>query len=397
MRLSHPTAPLSGPDVWRGADLAANPAPWLRRFTDDELAAIDEAAARLLTAGWPQAALDDRASAPPDDPADAHPTGNAVEVSTRDAASPIDPTRANPRPAGNPVGAPPPLDPASPIAALMSSLRDPLLFGRGFVLLRGLPVDGDPARVAARLWVLGRHLGEPVTQNARGHLLGHVCDLGYDAADPSTRLYQTSQRQGFHTDSADVVALLCLRTARSGGRSSLASAAAAFNAVLARAPELAGALFQPVATDHRGEEPPGARPWFEIPVLSFLDGRVTVIYQRRYIESAARFAAAPRLDDRQRAALDLFDTMLDDPELHLEMDLEPGDVQLVHNHQLLHDRTAFVDHPDLARRRHLLRLWLCPPVGRQLPPAFAERYGSIEIGRRGGVVPRVPPVVALTP
>jgi alpha-ketoglutarate-dependent taurine dioxygenase len=343
-----PTAPLTGRDAWRGAELAADPRQWLHRFTADELAALDAAAARLVAAGWPAAALDQRPEAPP-------------------------------------------------IAARLASVRDELLSGRGFVVLRGLPVGDDPARVAARLWVLGRQLGEPIPQNARGHLLGHVCDLGYDAADPSTRLYQTNQRQGFHTDSADVVALLCLRAARSGGRSSLASAAAAWNAVLARDPELAAALFEPVATDHRGEEPPGARPWFEIPVLSYLDDRLTVIYQRRYIDSAARFPAAPRLTERQRAALDAFDAVLDDPGLHLEMDLEPGDVQLVHNHQLLHDRTAFVDDPDPARRRHLLRLWLCPPIGRRLPPAFVERYGSIEVGRRGGVVPRVAPVVSLTP
>jgi hypothetical protein len=342
-----PTAPLAGSDAWRGADLAAAPERWLQSFTADELAALDDAADRLFAAGWPHAPFA-RAAAPA-------------------------------------------------VAALCDAIRDELLFGRGFVVLRGLPVEGDLARVAARLWALGQHLGAPVSQNARGHLLGHVCDLGYDAADPATRLYQTNQRQGFHTDSADVVALLCLRTARSGGRSSLASAAAAFNAVLARAPDLAGALFDPVATDHRGEHPPGARPWFEIPVLSFLDDRITAIYQRRYIDSAQRFAEAPRLDDRTRAALDAFDAVLDDPELHLEMDLEPGDVQLVHNHQLLHDRTAFVDDPDPARRRHLLRLWLCPPIGRRLPPSFAERYGSIEIGRRGGVVPRVPPVIALAP
>ena len=345
-----PTAPLTGPDVWRGSALAASPETWQRRLTRGELAAVDAAASHLLAAGWP----------------------------------------------GTPV--PAAAIPSSPaVAELVAGLRDPLLFGRGFMLLRGLPVDDDRARVAARLWVLGRQLGEPVPQNARGHLLGHVCDLGYDAADPATRLYQTSQRQGFHTDSADVVALLCLRAAPRGGRSSLASAAAAFNQVLAGEPELAAALFDPVATDHRGEEPPGARPWFEIPVLSLLDDRLTVIYQRRYIDSAARFAAAPRLGERQRAALDAFDAALDDPALHLEMDLEPGDVQLVHNHQLLHDRTAFIDDPDPARRRHLLRLWLCPPIGRRLPPAFAERYGSIEIGRRGGVVPRVPPVVPLAP
>ena len=347
MTPQRPTAPLTGPDAWRGDVLAASPQTWLVRFTRDQLAALDDAAAQLIAKGWPHA--------------------TKAEV-----ASPA-------------------------VAALCDGIRGELLFGRGFVVLRGLPVGGDLARVAARLWVLGQHLGEPVSQNARGHLLGHVCDLGYDAADPATRLYQTNQRQGFHTDSADVVALLCLRAARTGGRSSLASAAAAFNAVLARAPELAGALFEPVATDHRGEHPPGARPWFEIPVLSFLDDRLTVIYQRRYIESAARFPEAPRLDDRQRAALDLFDQVLDDPAVHLEMDLEPGDVQLVHNHQLLHDRTSFVDDPDPARRRHLLRLWLCPPLGRRLPAAFAERYGAIEIGRRGGVEPRAAPVIALAP
>jgi len=348
MSLPCPTRPLIGADVWRGADLAADPARWLRPLTGDELAALDDAAARLLADDWPRAAM------------------------LQPFAEPA-------------------------LAALAAAIRDDLLFGRGFVVLRGLPIEGDVARVAARLWVLGRHLGAPVIQNARGHLLGHVCDLGYDAADPATRLYQTNQRQGFHTDSADVVALLCLRTARSGGRSSLASAAAAFNAVLDRDAGLAGALFEPVATDHRGEEPPGARPWFEIPVLSWLDDRITVIYQRRYIESAARFAAAPRLTAHQRAALDAFDAVLDDPALHLEMDLEPGDVQLVHNHQLLHDRTAFVDDPDPARRRHLLRLWLCPPVGRRLPAAFAERYGSTEVGRRGGVVPRTAPVISLAP
>jgi len=345
-----PTTPCVGPDVWTGATLAGSPTLWRWQLTAAQLAELDAAADRLIARGWP--ALD--------------PVGRA------DATSPA-------------------------LAALTGRVRADL-FGRGFVVLRGLPVTGDPVRVAARLWVLGRALGTPVPQNARGHLLGHVCDLGYDAADPATRLYQTNQRQGFHTDSADFVALLCLRTARGGGgRSSLASAAAVFNAVFAADPDLAGALFEPVPTDHRGEQPTGARPWFEIPVLSFLDDQLTVIYQRRYIDSAARFDAAPRLTPRQRAALDAFDAALDDPALHLEMDLEPGDLQLIHNHQLLHDRTAFVDDPDPTQRRHLLRLWLCPPTGRRLPAAFAERYGSIAVGARGGVVPRVPPVISLTP
>jgi hypothetical protein len=213
-----------------------------------------------------------------------------------------------------------------------------------------------------------------------------VIDLGCDAADPAVRLYQTNERQGYHTDSADVVALLCLQPALTGGQSSLVSCTTIHDSMWERCPALLGVLFEPVCTDHRGEFPSGGTPWFEAPVLSWFDGELSVIYQRRYIESAQRFAGVPRLSVAQRAALDAFDALCDDPRLHLSMDLQPGDIQLVHNHQLLHDRTAFRDGRDPARKRHLLRLWLCPPDGRRLPPWFAARYGSIEPGRRGGIV-----------
>ncbi len=68
------------------------------------------------------------------------------------------------------------------------------------------------------------------------------------------------------------------------------------------------------------------------------------------------------------------------------MELEPGDIQLVHNHTILHDRTAFEDYPEPERKRHLLRLWLAPPGARPLPDAYKERFGSITPGDRGGVV-----------
>ena len=67
------------------------------------------------------------------------------------------------------------------------------------------------------------------------------------------------------------------------------------------------------------------------------------------------------------------------------MEFRPGDIQLVHNHTLLHDRTAFTDWPEAERRRHLLRLWLAPENARPLPPVFAERYGSLTPGSRGGI------------
>jgi hypothetical protein len=152
-----------------------------------------------------------------------------------------------------------------------------------------------------------------------------------------------------------------------------------------RRPDLAALLFEPLATDRRGEVPPGARPWFEIPVFNWFAGRLSTIYQRQYIDSAQRFAAAPRLTPAHIEALDLFDTLANDPTLMMTMALQPGDLQFVHNHVLLHDRTAFEDWPERERRRHLLRLWLAPPTARALPPVYAQRYGNVEPGRRGGI------------
>ena len=150
----------------------------------------------------------------------------------------------------------------------------------------------------------------------------------------------------------------------------------------------AAMLFDPLATDRRGEVPEGMKPWFEIPVLNWHQGRLTGLYQRKYVDSAARLAEAPRLSDPHRAALDAWDALTNDPDLHLSMRLRPGDMQFVYNHHLMHDRTAFRDWPDPAERRHLLRLWLSIPDDRELPPVFAQRYGSIEIGDRGGIIVR---------
>ncbi|MGH9845926.1 MAG: TauD/TfdA family dioxygenase [Blastocatellia bacterium] len=143
--------------------------------------------------------------------------------------------------------------------------------------------------------------------------------------------------------------------------------------------------FKPIETDRRGEVPEGAKPYFNVPVFNWRAGLLSTIYQRQYVESARRFPDVPPLTDRQIEALDLFDALGNDPALHLLMEFRPGDVQLVHNHTLLHDRTAFEDWPEPERKRHLLRLWLAPPEARPLPPVYAERYGSITPGGRGGV------------
>jgi hypothetical protein len=272
------------------------------------------------------------------------------------------------------------------LAARLARVQRELLEGRGFVLWRGLPMASWGRRpCAVAFYGLGTHLGRALSQNAQGHLLGHVRDLGLSSADPHVRIYQTRERQTFHTDSADVGGLLCLHPARRGGASALVSSTTLYNELRARRPELAACLFEPLATDRRGEVPPGARPYFEIPVFNWFAGRLSAIDHRQYIDSAQRFADAPRLTTRQRDALDLLDALANDPALHFTMELQPGDMQFVHNHTLLHDRTAFDDWPEPQRRRHLLRLWLAPAVARPLPPVFAQRYGNVVPGYRGGV------------
>jgi hypothetical protein len=276
-----------------------------------------------------------------------------------------------------------------PLPGMEQRLRgilDDVLEGRGFVLLRGLPVERWERRLAATAFLgLGRHWGNLRSQNRHGHLLGHVKDMGLTSQDPNVRIYQTSERQHFHTDSCDVVGLLCLHPARSGGLSSLVSSVTLFNALRQRRPDLARVLFEPIETDRRGEVPAGQKPYFRIPVFNWHEGVLSTIYQRSYIDSARRFPDVSPLTPEQTEALDLFDKLTNDPALHFCMELQAGDIQLVHNHTLLHDRTAFEDWPEPERRRHLLRLWLAPEKARPLPAIFAERYGSITPGQRGGV------------
>jgi len=276
--------------------------------------------------------------------------------------------------------------PLPTLAPRLRVLLDEVLNGRGFVLIRSLPVERWTRRQAAIAFLaIGVHLGNLRMQNAQGHLLGHVRDLGRSSEDPNTRIYQTRERQTHHTDSCDVVALLCLQKAKHGGLSSLVSSTTIFNEMRRRRPDLLKVLMEPIETDRRGEIPERSKPYFTIPVFNYHKGLVSAIYQRQYIESARRFPGVPPLTAQQIEALDLLDQLANDPKLNFTMEFEPGDIQLVHNHTILHDRTAFEDYFEPERKRHLLRLWLAPPDARPLPEVYTERFASITPGDRGGV------------
>lgn len=329
----------SGPTCWYGPDMTTQKNEWLSILSQDEIDELEAAAAPLVA--------------------------KEVNIGTIQQAD----------------------FPLPGLGAKLQTLQRELIQGRGFALLRGLPVEKYTEREAMTIFFgLGAHLGNARSQNAKGHVLGHVTNLGLDSKDPNVRIYQTKERQTFHTDSTDVVGLLCLQPAKKGGLSLLVSADTVFNEMRKRRPDLLELLLQPIATDRRGEVPEGMLPYLLIPVFSYYKNRITPFYQRQYIESAQRFREAPRLTPRHFDALDLFDELCNDPELHLTMMLEKGDMQFVYNHAMLHDRTGFEDWAELEKRRHLLRLWLSVPGDRPLPEEFATRFGSVEIGNRGGIV-----------
>jgi hypothetical protein len=283
----------------------------------------------------------------------------------------------------------------------LEAARRDVVDGRGFVLIRGLPLAGLSREAVVRAYFgVGAHFGVPRPQNGQGHLLGHVTDLGEDMANPATRLYRTNARQRFHIDSCDLVALLCLRPAKAGGASALASSVAIVEEIRRRRPDLADVLERPFVYDRKDEVPAGKGPHYRIPVVHRHDGLTTVFFARDFIEAAQRrFPDVPRLTAEQVEALDLVERLAESDEFRLDMDFRPGDVQVVHNHVLLHSRSAYEDWEDPARKRHLLRLWLSAHGARPLPPVFEERYGPVGDGRpRGGIsVPGVTPTVAMDP
>ena len=288
--------------------------------------------------------------------------------------------------------------PVPGLASRLARIKQEVLNGRGFVMVRGLPIERYDVADAARIfWGLGAQWGEAVSQNGKGHVLGHVKDLGLDYSKPETRGYQTSARLPYHTDSSDIVGLLCLQKSKSGGASSLVSTTTVYNEMVKRRPDLAAVLTQPVYRTRWGEVPEGRKPYYGTAPFSIVNGRVICTYVRSATRKAQLMDVVPRITPEQEEAMDLFDALANDPALHLDITFEPGDMQWVCNHSIAHSRTAFEDFPEPGKRRHLLRLWLACEDGPELPEAFTgEHQGQTAGGRPDGIkVPGVPLVAPL--
>ena len=245
--------------------------------------------------------------------------------------------------------------PLPTLAARLDQWRAELNEGRGFVLISGVPVSRWSEAEAQRFfWAFGQHLGTPGTQNPEGDLLGHVTDTGDAARDPLVRLYRTPDNINYHCDGADVVGLLCLETAPSGGTSRIASSVTVFNELWQQHPDQARRLFEPLRMDRRNEQKAGDPPFIYMQPACYDGTTLRTFYHSDYYRSVARHVG--ELPSHERELLDAYEDIAERPEVRLEMQFAPGDIQLLSNHTVLHARTAYQD--SAAGKRHLLRLWL---------------------------------------
>lgn len=311
---------ITGPAAWTGTELGKS-LSWIHQLTDDEVATLDSALMQVKSSGksFPNFTIDD-----------------------------------------------------FNIAALtdtLTDLSDELENGFGFKVMRGLPVEKYTKEdINIIFYGIGLSLGMPVRQNPMGDLLGTVMNVG-DLNDKSTRVYETNAYLPYHTDPSDVVGLLCIRKAKSGGVSSLVSVASVYNQILATHPEILKLFYDPWYYAHLGDDLPTPSPLF-----SYHQGKLAFRYLRQYIELGHEIMGEA-LSDAKIDALNVFDSIANQEHLRLDMMLEPGDIQWANNYAVMHSRSGFEDFDDPSRRRKKLRLWLKMSNARALAPDFPGRNG----------------------
>jgi hypothetical protein len=305
-----PDHAIDHPAGWRGADIRGREGQWRVELSGKDITELETAIASVRSAGIDFAAV------------------------TRDSF---------------------PLD---GLAAKIAGWRERIRAGLGFVIVGALPVQRwSTADTELAFWGIGHHLGLPGAQNPQQELLGHVTDYAETGENPNVRLYRTSANIDYHCDAADVVGLLCLKTAKAGGQSRIVSTITLFNELRAQRPDLVARLFEPFKLDGRGERPPGAAPYSDIRPCCYADGQLRTFYHSEYFRSVAQHEGV-ELSADEKAVLDIYDQVGLDPSVYLDMWLAPGDMQFLSNHTIAHARTEYEDFPEAENRRHLLRLWL---------------------------------------
>ncbi len=320
---------------WKGPELASS-SDWIYVLTDDDIAELDSALAHVKSQGL-----------------------KIPNISQADFPLPN-------------------------LAITLAKILQELEHGRGAKLIRGLPVERLGEKDATAIyWGIGTYLGTAVAQNMMGELLGHVKAVGANwDQNFNLRGYQTPVHLPFHCDKSDVVGLLCMQTAKSGGTSSFASTIAIHNEILRTRPDLLPELYKPFCIDHRGEEFDGEDPFYVAQVFTIHKGRFFSRFGQKYVESAQRFPQVPRLSEAQTEAMNLVSELALSAEIRLDMEFERGDMQFLNNHYTIHSRTDYEDYEEAECRRHLIRMLLFTPSYDDVPEntaklnAFIRRWGD---------------------
>jgi hypothetical protein len=319
--------PITDASAWNGPDLEAHESDWAMRFTEAHIAEL-EAAWRSVE-GLPIEAIDQH---------------NFVLPSLR---------------------------------PLLQAQAAEIESGKGFALLRGLPVDTWPLDKCQRIyWGISSYIGQAISQSPLGDLMNSVTDRGFKRGDANYRANRGRGELFFHSDFADVVGLLCVRPAKTGGVSRLVSSMTVFNMLLQEAPQHLEVLYRGFHFYRKKEEAVGTAPLSEhpLPMLSYRDGALAMMYWPHWAGAAAQVRGIP-FTPAEQAALDAVNALTRRVDLILNTNFQPGDIQYLNNYKILHSRTDYEDHDEVDRKRYLERLWLCTDASRQFVPGFADLHG----------------------
>lgn len=268
----------------------------------------------------------------------------------------------------------------------LKALSRDVQFGRGFALIRGFPLEHSADRVERMYYGLMSHMGLPIEQNSSAERLIHV--RNEQSYDNSVRSYKSNHNLTYHADWSDMVGLACIHPAREGGISRIISAVTVSNTLFLENRDVLEELYNiPFYMDWKGEGPKKQLPFYWIRIFSWFDGRFYSYYANRVIcDTHRQREDVPKLTKKQERGLELIEEICQRSNLPLDMEFQPGDIQLLNNYTVWHSRTNYVDFDEPEKKRHLLRVWLAQSATAPLPPDFTNRYEMLGVD---GVCPRL--------
>jgi hypothetical protein len=259
--------------------------------------------------------------------------------------------------------------------------------GCGLALVKGLPRDLlSPDEFKLLNWAIGLHLGVARPQGKMSQYISEVKADGMNYRSAAGRGYNSNAALDFHVDGCDLVTLACYNKAKLGGQSLVSSSISAWNVLVTERPDLAQVATEMFYFGRNTEQAPDEEPFYGQPLFDMADGRLFGKWNRNRMRTAQDLADVPKLTSAQQQCGELLDDILRRPEIMFTMWLEPGDLQLMNNHVMLHSRTHFEDYETPEKRRLLYRVWLATPNSVRLPDTWWPFYRSIEPGTvRGGM------------